>query len=158
MRRSLRLARALVTVTIALLPLTPAVAQQAKPTIEQFFSPASPLSLASAKKADRLAWMAYEQGKRNVYTAAAPGFRPVKITPFDKDDGIDLGEVSLSDDGTIAVFVRGVGPNNRGWDANPSHDPDGGERAIWVARTDGSGAWRLAAGNQPQISPDGKTV
>ncbi|WP_396201454.1 hypothetical protein, partial [Gemmatimonas sp.] len=43
-----------------------------KATIEQFMSPASPLTLASAEKADRIAWMVYDRGLRNVYTAAAP--------------------------------------------------------------------------------------
>jgi dipeptidyl aminopeptidase/acylaminoacyl peptidase len=149
-----RFARALVAIVV----FAPALAAQSKPTIEQFMSPASPLNLASAKKADRVAWMAYEQGKRNVYTAVSPGFKPVKLTQFDKDDGTDLADVSLSDDGSIALFVRGTAPNSRGWVANPSHDPDGAERTIWVARTNGTGAWRLAEGNAPQISPDARTV
>ena len=41
-------------------------------TIEQVLSPAFPFELVSAKKADRIAWIAYERGQRNVFTAAAP--------------------------------------------------------------------------------------
>src|SRR5262245_17246582 len=108
------------------LTAAPQLFAQAKPTIAQFLSPASPLEITSARKADRVAWMAFEKGLRNVYTASAPDFKPVRLTRFLEDDGIDLTDVELSDDGSIAVFVRGSAPNRDGWIANPSHDPDGG--------------------------------
>jgi dipeptidyl-peptidase 4 len=138
-----------------------ALAQSAgsgKATIEQFMSPASPLTLASARKADRIAWMVYDRGLRNVYTAAAPDFRAVRVTSFLKDDGTDLTDVELSDDGRIIVFVRGSAPNRFGWVANPSHDPNGAERAIWAVRSTGGPAWRVAQGAAPELSPDGRTV
>src|SRR5438105_12745357 len=58
-------------------------------TIDQFLSPASPLEVSAAKKADRIAWVTYERGMRNVYTAAAPDFRSVRLTKFLDDDGVD---------------------------------------------------------------------
>ncbi|MEO8623234.1 MAG: S9 family peptidase, partial [bacterium] len=135
-------------------------------TIDQFLSPASPLEVSAAKKADRLAWVTYERGMRNVYVASAPSFKATRITNFMKDDGVDIGSVRLSDDGTMAIFVRGSGQNREGWVANPSHYPEGGERAVWAARTDGSGAWRLGVitgtqlggrgGGSPELSPDGR--
>jgi dipeptidyl-peptidase-4 len=131
---------------------------QTKATIEQFLSPSSPLEMTSSRHADRVAWIAYDRGMRNVYSAAAPDFRAVRLTKFLADDGTDMTNVELSDDGSIAVFVRGSAPNRSGWVANPSHDPDGAERAIWAARTDGSRAWRLAEGSNPVLSPDGKSV
>jgi len=143
----------------AVLGLSTAVLSgQSKPTIEQFMSPASPLELTAAKQADRIAWVTYDRGMRNVYTAAAPDFRPARLTRFLEDDGIDVSDVSLSDDGSVAVFVRGSAPNRLGWIANPSHDPGGAERAIWAARTDGSGAWRIVGGAAPELSPDGRFV
>lgn len=131
---------------------------QSKPSIAQFLSPASPLELNSAKQADRVAWVSYERGMRNVYAAGAPTFKPVRLTRFLSDDGIDVSDVSLSDDGAVAVFVRGSAPNRVGWIANPSHDPGGADRTIWAARTDGSGAWRVAEGAAPELSPDGRFV
>lgn len=125
----------------------------------KYFNVPSALELASAKKADRIAWTVYEKGMRNVYTAAAPSFTATRITNFLKDDGVDLTDVELSDDGTIAVFVRGSAPNRDDWIANPGHDPEGGERAIWAARTSGVGApWKVAVGSSPALSPDGKSV
>ena len=129
------------------------------PTVAQFLSPASPLSLTTAKKVDRVAWIAYEKGMRNVYTAAAPAFTPVRLTRFLDDDGVDLTDVHLSDDGSIAVFVRGSAPNRDDWIANPSHDPAGGERAIWAVRTTGgTPASKLADGSGPELSPNGAWV
>jgi dipeptidyl aminopeptidase/acylaminoacyl peptidase len=135
------------------------LAAQDKPTIAQFMSPSSPLELTAARKADRVAWATYDRGLRNVYTAAAPNFTPVRLTRWLKDDGIDVGDVALSDDGTIAVFVRGHAPNRDGWVANPMHDPRGAEQAIWGVRTTGGGApWRIAEGSSPELSPDGRWV
>jgi dipeptidyl-peptidase-4 len=130
-----------------------------KPTIEQFMSPASPLDLVAAKKADRLAWMTYDRGMRNVYSAGAPDFRPVRLTRFLEDNGIDITNVRISDDGGVVVFVRGSAPNSDGWVANPSHDPDGPVREIWAVRTTtGSTAFRIAEGGAPELSPDGRFV
>ncbi len=144
--------------SVALFLFAPPLAGQSRPTIEQFFNEASPLSITAARNADRVAWMAYDRGMRNVYTAAAPAFTPVRLTRFLKDDGVDLGDVGISDDGSVVVFVRGSAPNRQGWVANPSHDPDGGERAIWAVRTAGGPAWKLADGAGPELSPDGRTV
>ena len=140
-------------------------------TIDQFLSPSSPLEVSAAKKAEKVAWVSYERGMRNVYVASAPDFKAVRITKFMDDDGVDVGSVRLSDDGTIATFIRGSGQNRVGWVANPSHDPDGGERAVWAAKTDGTGAWRLAVisntevaagggrgGGAPELSPDGRYI
>ena len=79
------------------LALAPQLSAQAKPTVAQFLSPAYPSSLVTAKKADRIAWVAYERGMRNVYTAAPPDFVPVRLTSFLKDDGIEINTLSLSD-------------------------------------------------------------
>ena len=134
------------------------VAAQSKPTYEQFIAPAYPSELVSAKKADRIAWLAYDRGLRNVYTAAAPDFKATRLTKFLDDDGVILSELEISDDGSVVTFVRGSEPNRQGWLANPSSYPNGPERAIWAAKTDGSGAWKLGDGAGQSLSPDGKSV
>src|SRR5688572_28941207 len=143
---------------LALLAPAQLIGQQ-KITFANYFNVPSPLELTSAKKADRIAWTVYDRGMRNIYTAAAPAFTPARITNFLKDDGVDISDVELSDDGAIAVFVRGSAPNRDDWVANPSHDPEGGERAIWAARTTGPvSTWKLAVGAAPALSPDGRSV
>ena len=134
------------------------MAGPSSPTIEQFLMPGTPIEVVAARKAERIAWTAYEHGLRNVYTAAGPAFAPVKLTNVTKDDGIELGDISISDDGAIVAFVRGTQPNRDGWVANPTADPGGATRTIWAARTSGGGAWKLGEGTTPVLSPDGHTV
>lgn len=132
--------------------------QAARPRYQQFLNNPNPLELVAAKKADRVAWTAYEEGKRNAYTAAAPAFAPVRLTSFMKDDGIDISNIRISDDGSIVVFLRGTAPNRDGWVANASADPDGADRSIWAVRTAGGPAWRVAEGTTPELAPDGSSV
>src|SRR5665213_1053099 len=137
----------------------PLGAQSSKHTIAQYIGTSEPLELATAQKVDRIAWIAYDRGMRNVFTAAAPDFKAMRLTKFMADNGIDLTEVSLSADGSTAVFVRGGAANRQGWIADPGHDPDGGDRAIWAVRTaGGTPAIRVAEGQAPVISPDGRWV
>ncbi|MFN8575076.1 MAG: prolyl oligopeptidase family serine peptidase [Gemmatimonadaceae bacterium] len=143
---------------VSALTLSHALNAQGKPTIEQFMGPSSPLELVSAKKVDRVAWITYEKGMRNVYTAMGPGFKAVRLTQFLTDDGVDLTDISISDDGQMVTFVRGSAPNRDGWVANPSHDPNGGERAIWAARTVGGPAWKVVDGADPALAPDGRSA
>ena len=83
--------RPLLTAALTFVVAPQLVAQTKKLTVEQFISPASPLEVVAARKADRIAWPVYERGMRNVYTAAAPSFTPVRLTRFLEDNGIDRG-------------------------------------------------------------------
>ena len=155
-----RLATAAALATLVLVPVSAErTAQTARPTIAAILKPGLPIELVSAKKADRIAWIAYEEGKRNVFTAAAPSFRSVRATAFLDDDGVDLTQVRISDNGSTIVFVRGHAANSDGWVANPAGNPNGTERAIWAVRSAAPGkATRLAEGQNPVVSPDGRQV
>ena len=133
-------------------------AAPAAPTIEQFLMPGYPTEMVSARKVDRIAWTAYEHGRRNIYTASGPQFHALRVTAETKDDGVELSDLSISDDGAIVVFVRGTPPNREGWVANPTANPEGATRTIWAARTAGGAAWKLGEGTTPALSPDGRTV
>ncbi|NJD17986.1 MAG: S9 family peptidase [Gemmatimonadetes bacterium] len=127
-------------------------------TIEDILSPQFPVELASARSVDRIAWIAYERGMRNVYTAVGPDFTSVRLTNWTDDRGHDLTSITLSDDGEVIVFVRGHTPNSQGWIGNPSSDPGGSERAIWAIGASGGDPWRVAEGSNPVLSPDGHWV
>jgi dipeptidyl-peptidase 4 len=149
-----------VSALLALLALAAAVPARAQkpPTMAQFLSAPYPFEVVAARKADRIAWLVLERGARNVFTAAGPDFRPVRLTAFTADDGTDISDLAISDDGGVVVFVRGHTLNRDGWVANPTANPDGAERAFWAARTSGGGAWRLGEGTTPVLSPDGRSV
>jgi dipeptidyl aminopeptidase/acylaminoacyl peptidase len=160
MRRTI-LAAAALTLVVALRPgAAPAPAQARHvPTMIQFMSAAFPMNLVAAKKAERIAWIANDKGLRNVFTAAAPDFKPVRVTSYLKDDGVDTTQLSISDDGATVVFTRGHDKNRDDWVASPEADPRGVERAIWAAKTAAPGlSWRLAEGSDAVLSPDGRYV
>src|SRR5262245_47253828 len=155
--RSIVFVFAVSALTIPSWSVRPAAAPAA-PTIEQFLMPGYPTEMVSARKLDRIAWTAYEHGRRNVYTASGPQFHALRVTNQTKDDGVELSDLTISDDGAIVVFVRGTPPNRDGWVANPTANPDGATRTIWAARTAGGAAWKLGEGTTPALSPDGRTV
>jgi dipeptidyl aminopeptidase/acylaminoacyl peptidase len=136
------------------------VAAQNGFTIEQILSPAFPYEyeLVAAKKVDRIAWLANERGMRNVYTAVAPNFKPVRLTKFLEDDGIEVRNLRISDDGSVVVFQRGGYANRDGWIANPTSDPRGGKISIWAVKTNGGKSWILAEARGPVLSPSGEWV
>jgi len=154
MRFSIAYVAAALTVSAGIIDAQPTGSSSIAP----YIAPAFPSDLVGAKHADRIAWLAYDRGLRNAYAAAAPDFKPIRLTSFLNDDGVVLTDLEISDDGSTVVFVRGSEPNRQGWIANPSSDAAGGERAIWAARTTGGAAWRLAVGSAPALSPDGKYV
>ena len=129
------------------------------PTMTQFMGFSFPMELVAAKKVDRIAWIANDKGMRNVFTAAAPDFKPVRVTSYLKDDGVDTTQLSISDDGTTVSFTRGHETNQNDWVASPDADPNGVERAIWAAKTTTPGlSWRLSEGSNGVLSPDGRFV
>jgi len=153
--RPLLCAWSLAFTLIAALPLA---AQQQAPSMARFLGPGYPESLVAARKADRIAWVVLDAGKRNVYTAAAPDFRPVRLTAFLDDNGIDTSDPSISDDGSVVIFVRGHSLNTEGWGANPTSQADGPSRVAWAVRTAGGPAWPLGEVTSPVLSPDGRYV
>jgi len=161
LRRTMVALSTAVVVAVLAPPIT--IAQRPAPAYQRFLSPASPLEVVAAKKVDRVAWTSFEEGKRNAYTAAAPGFMPVRLTNFMTDNGIDLSGIRISDDGSTVVFVRGTVPNRDGWVANPNADPNGPERSIWAARTAGGQAWKVVVDQGlpaavPELAPDGSAI
>src|SRR6058998_3097131 len=92
--RSVIFALSVATLTLSSWSAHPAAALS-PPTIEQFLSPGYPTEIVSAKKVDRIAWTAYEHGRRNVFTASAPQFHAFRVTSVTKDDGVELSDLSI---------------------------------------------------------------
>ena len=64
----------------ALLPAFPVPGAAQSFSIDDILSPGSPMSRLSAKAADRIAWIEFERGVRNVYTAAPLDFKERHLT------------------------------------------------------------------------------
>ncbi len=128
-------------------------------TLEEILSSPFPADLVSAPDAGAVAWTQNDRGLRSVWVALAPDYRARAIFKDERDEGQELSQLRFGPRAAEIVFVRGGAPNRAGEIPNPVSDPGGAAQAIWIARTDGSvPARKLGEGEEPRISPDGKTV
>ncbi len=115
----------------------------------------APVASASGAK---VAWLENEQGKRNVYVAAAPDWKAKRVTNFEKDDGEEIAEVTWAPDGSYLLFVRGGDLETGGDNPNPEVSSVTPEQEIWSAAADGSAVKKLTVGSGPAVSPSGGLV
>ena len=120
-----------------------------------------PTELHAASQGSKLAWALDEQGKRNIYVAEGPEYQPKKLTNYTKDDGQEITSISISDDGSQVVFVRG-GDHGSNWDddkpVNPSFDLNPFKVKIASIPFRGGEVNYISEGDAPLISPDSKSV
>lgn len=131
----------------------------AKPfTLEQILSAPFPSDLTAAPGGSKVAWILNERGARNIWIAAPPDFKGVRLTNYTGDDGIDLGQLRWLPDGSAVVFTRGGDLEFLGRaDPNPTANTAGTEQAILIAAP-GAPPRKLADGHSPHVSPKGDRV
>lgn len=136
--------------------LLPRCAPAQKPfTLEEVLRAPFPENLTAAKKVNRVAWTLNQEGKRNVWVAEGPAFQARRLTPYLEDDGQELSDLSLSEDGNTVVYVRGGGKNPAGQYPNPTSNPTGVEQAVWSVAWAGGEPKKIDAGHSPKISAKG---
>ncbi len=150
--------KAILPVLILLLALPSWSGKKEAFTIEDVLSAPFPYDLIAAPSKDRVAWVFNQEGRRNIWVADGPEYRPRKITDYREDDGQQISQLQFSPDGEIIVFVRGGAPNRKGEYPNPTSNPEGAERAVWAVRIKDGSIWKIGRGTTPRISPDGKKV
>ncbi|MEJ2539574.1 MAG: prolyl oligopeptidase family serine peptidase [Gemmatimonadota bacterium] len=141
----------------ALVPWGPLHAQVF--TVADVLSAPFPDGLVAATEADVVAWVANDQGSRNVWVAAGPDFQGRPVTRYEGDDGQEISGLQLAPDGRHVLYVRGGAPNRSGWTPAPAQDPEGTDRGLWwVAIEGGSEPVSLGSGSGPVLSPDGERL
>jgi dipeptidyl aminopeptidase/acylaminoacyl peptidase len=124
-------------------------------TLEQVLSAPFPYELIAAPGGGKVAWVLNERGARNIWTAAAPDFKGVRLTNYTQDDGQDVGQLRWTPDAKAVVYVRGGDLEFLGrLDPNPATDPAGVDQSIWIAAP-GEAPRKIGAGHSPVISPKG---
>ncbi len=123
-------------------------------TIEDILSSPFPSTLVTASGKERVAWIFNDQGRRNIWIADAPDYKPKKITNYKNDDGQELSALSLSTDGQSLVYVHGGDPNGKQENPNPSSNPEGAKQEVWLIRTEGGDPVKIGEGTSPALSPD----
>src|SRR5260221_13730597 len=94
-------------------------------TLEQLMSSPFPSELIASKRGDKVAWVFYLQGKRNIFVAEGPALAARQLTHHDVEDGQDVAEIVFSPNGNTIAYVRGGNKNQNGEVANPTSDVGG---------------------------------
>src|ERR1700676_1482051 len=76
-------------------------------TLEQVLSAPFPSELIAAPGGGKVAWLLNERGVRNIWMAVAPGYKGVRLTAYNGDDGQDIGQLHWTADARSIVYVRG---------------------------------------------------
>jgi dipeptidyl aminopeptidase/acylaminoacyl peptidase len=117
--------------------------------------------LASAQRADAIAWVCNTDGVRNIWVARAPAFAPLKMTQFQEDDGQEITQLTFSPDGSRLVFVLG-GDHDANWPAegnlapDPSSSPEQPMASIWALPLAAGAPVKIDEGDAPTISARGQ--
>ena len=157
-----RIPRLWLFATVLCVAATASASAQDAFTIEQVLAAPFPTELVAAPQGAAFAWVQYDRGTRNIWMATGPSFEGQPVTNFSGDDGQVLTDLVFTHDGENIVFVRG---STLGFVhsptapiPNPTSDPEGTERALWVVEVATGNARRLAEGSAPAPSPDGNKV
>ena len=67
-------------------------------TLEQVLSAPFPSELVAAPGGGKVAWLLNDHGARNIWIAAAPDFKGMRLTNYTGDDGTDVGQVQWTAD------------------------------------------------------------
>jgi dipeptidyl aminopeptidase/acylaminoacyl peptidase len=130
-------------------------------TMEQVKSYPFPNALTASATGGRIAWALNEQGKRNVWVAEGPDFRPRRLTNYDTDDGQEITSLQISADGNWVVFIRGGDFSSNWEDAAPvnvlNHPTPPRVQMLSVPFAGGEPRV-LGEGEEPTISPRSNVV
>lgn len=135
---------------VSVLLLGLCAAAQGQFTIKQILSAPFPDHLTAAPTGGSVAWVFNAEGVRNLWVAEAPEYKARQLTHYTEDNGFTINDLTWTPDAGAIIF-GGDGPN-------PTSDPEGVTRAIWIVALDGDAPRKLADGGSPAISPDGKLV
>ena len=146
---------------LALIALASMAGAQTPFTMEQIKSYPFPNALTAAGTGSRIAWALNEQGKRNVWVAEGPDFRPRQLTRYDVDDGQEISSLQVSDDGRWVVFIRG-GDFSSNWEdaapVNVLNRPTPPRVQILAVPFEGGQPRVIGEGEGPTISPKSDVV
>ncbi|RKY84265.1 peptidase S9 family protein [candidate division KSB1 bacterium] len=126
--------------------------------IKDILSVPFPSSLIAAPTGNRVAWVFNDRGKRNIWVADGPEYYPRQITHYDKDDGIEVGQLTFSPDGSTIVYVYNGSANRQGEFPNPTSAIKVIPQSVWAVKVDGGEPWLLGKGSYPAVSPAGDKV
>jgi len=127
-------------------------------SLEQVMSSPFPSELIVSKRGDKIAWAFDAEGKRNIWIADAPAFAARQLTHYNSDDGQELSGLGFSPNGGAIVFVRGGEENQAREVPNPTSDPAGARRQIFVVDVRTGRTTTIGEGGSPSFTLAGDQV
>jgi dipeptidyl aminopeptidase/acylaminoacyl peptidase len=129
-------------------------------TMEQVGKFSFPSELSSSPTGEKIAWAMNEQGKRNVYFAEGPDFKPLKLTQFNEDDGQEISSLKFTADGNWLVFVRGGdhGGGNASSTVNALNLPTLPKVEIWKINLETRNAESIVEGDDFTLGPQNQLL
>src|SRR5260370_24968560 len=77
-------------------------------TLEQVLSAPFPSELIAAPGGGKVAWLLNEPGARNIWIAAAPDFKGLRLTNYTPDDGPDCRQLCRTPRPKAVGYRRGA--------------------------------------------------
>jgi dipeptidyl aminopeptidase/acylaminoacyl peptidase len=128
-------------------------------TLEQIMSAPFSSDLTASRSANAVAWITIVKGARNVWVATGPSWQARQVTHYPDDDGQEITNLALSNDGRRIVYVRGGETNRSGERPNPALIAGGVDQSIWMVSLDVDAApAKIAEGADPRLSPSGDSL
>lgn len=131
-------------------------------TLSQALSAPFNSGLIASPKGARFAWIANEQGRRNIWVSEPNpkgSYTSHPISRYQIDDGLELSGLTWNGDGESVLYVRGGDAEFEERPApNPAMLPGVVEQEIWKVGVHGGDPVKLAAGHHPAVSSDGSTL
>jgi dipeptidyl aminopeptidase/acylaminoacyl peptidase len=127
-------------------------------TLEQIMSAPFASSLLASPSGARVAWLINEQGRRNLWVAAAPEWKGHKVTDFREDDGQEIDNIAWAHDCSFMVFSRGGDFEMGRENPNPAIAAQKPDQSVWRVDLDGKPARKLTEGHSPVPSPNGDWI
>ena len=130
-------------------------------TLAQILSYSFPSAPVRDVRGDAIAYSLDARGIRTLWFARAPEFAPKQLFSSNGDDGQELSDLAISNDGAQVVYVRG-GDHDGNWplplQPGPASMPQQPQMEVYSSATAGGAPKLLGAGDAPAISPDGNRV
>ena len=132
----------------------PAAAQRDPPAEALALPQAS--GLAGARDLPFFAWIQYEAGVRNIWVAAR-GQPARRLTAYSEDDGQELSDLVLSNDGATLAYVRGGDEEFPDQERLPNTGsaPFTPAQQVYLLAADGGAPLAIGQGHAPSFSRDG---
>ena len=127
-------------------------------SLEQVMSSPFPSELIVSKRGDKIAWAFDAEGKRNIWIAEAPTFTARQLTGYNSDDGQELTDLVFAPNGGAIVYVRGGEENQAREVPNPTSDPTGARRQIFVVDVRSGRTTTIGEGSSPIFTVGGDQV